>query len=43
VLAVDVNLLDLKTSVDDTQQDRLFARRMLEATDWKRLADQLMH
>jgi hypothetical protein len=43
VLAVDVHLLDLVTSIDDNRHDRLYARRMLEATDWKRLAGLLMH
>lgn len=41
-LAVDVHLIDLVPPIDDTRLSRRLARRMLEATDWPRMAAELL-
>jgi hypothetical protein len=43
VLAIDVHLIDMVTSLDHTRQARILARRMLGAADWPRMAGELMH
>jgi hypothetical protein len=43
VLAVDVHLIDLVPPIDEPTLRRRLARQMLEATDWQRMADELMH
>jgi len=41
-LAVEVHLIDLVPPIDDPRLSRKLARRMLEATDWPRMAAELM-
>jgi hypothetical protein len=41
-LAVDVHLIDLVSPSEDPSPSRRLARRMLESTDWQRMAAELL-